>query len=83
MKPHSEKKNPASEPQTTRMLNAGLDRAGNPEYPDHAPSDKFQKQSASLKRRGNNKVEDYPDVSLSTGAESTGNDGRGSRKGSR
>jgi len=80
---HSEKKNPASKPQTKRMLNAGLNRAGNPEYPDHAPSDKFQKQSAGLRRRGSNKIEDYPDVTASTGAESTGKDGKGSRKGSR
>ena len=80
---HSEKDKPASKPQTQRMLRAGLARNGNPVYPDHKPSDKFQRQSASLRRRGDNTYPDYPDTTKSTGFESTGNDGSGTKKGSR
>jgi hypothetical protein len=80
---HSEKQNPASKPQTKNMLQAGLDRAGNPEYSDHKPSDKLTRQSAGSRRRGDNRYLDHPDGSQSTGFESTGRDGAGSRKGSR
>jgi hypothetical protein len=83
MKAHSEKTNRGSKPQTQRMLRAGLERAGRTEYSHHAPSDKFQKQSAGLRRRGDNTIADYPDTSLSNGFESTGKSGAGSRKGSR
>jgi hypothetical protein len=79
----SEKKNPASKPQTERMLKAGLDRAGNPAYADHQPSDKLSRQSAGASRRGDNTISDYPDVSKSDGSESTGKNGAGSKRGSR
>jgi hypothetical protein len=80
---HSEKENPASKPQTKRMLNAGLDRAGDPAYPDHAPSSKLRQQSAGAKRQGDNAYLGYPDVSKSDGPASTDHTGAGSKKGSR
>lgn len=79
----SEKMNPASKPQTKRMLNAGIARAGNPAYPDHKPSDKLSRQSAGAKRHGDNRYPDYPDVTTSNSRESTGHDASGSRKGTR
>jgi hypothetical protein len=83
MKHHSEKQNPASKPQTKNMLNAGLARAGNSAYPDHAPSQKFRSQSAGIRRQGDNTYPDYPDTSISNGFESTGSNWAGSKKGSR
>ena len=83
MKAHSEKQNPASKPQTKRMLNAGLDRAGDPAYADHKPSNKLTSQSAGARRRGDNTYPDYPDTTVSNGFESTGNNKSGSKRGSR
>ena len=81
--PHSEKQNPASKPQTKRMLNAGLARAGDPSYADYKPSDKLTRQSAGARRRGDNTYAAYPDASKSDGSTSTDHTGAGSRKGSR
>ena len=80
---HSEKQTPASKPQTKRMLNAGLARAGNPEYADHASSNKLHEQSAGAKRQGDNAYLGYPDASKSDGSASTGHDGSGSKRGTR
>lgn len=83
MKNHSEKENPASKSQTKRMLNAGLDRAGDPAYPDHKPSNKLHEQSAGAKRQGDNTYLGYPDASKSDDSASTGHDGSGSKRGTR
>jgi hypothetical protein len=83
MKNHSEKANAASKPQTKRMLNAGLDRAGDPAYPDHKPSDKLTRQSAGARRRGETQYADYPDKPMPSSHESTGSNWAGSKKGSR
>jgi hypothetical protein len=83
MKNHSEKQNPASKPSTKSMLNAGLDRAGDPAYADHKPSDKLTRQSAGARRKGETQYADYPDKPRPSSHESTGNDGAGSRRGSR
>src|SRR5690348_13247654 len=80
---HSEKQNPASKSQTQRMLRAGLERAGRPEYADHKPSNKLTTQSAGARRRGDNTIQDFPDVSVSNDFEATGKSGAGSRRGSR
>ena len=63
------------------MHNVGLKRAGNPAYADHKPSNKLHEQSAGAKRQGNNRIQDFPDVTVSNGFESTGRNGSGSRKG--
>lgn len=68
---------------TKTLREAGLKRAGNPAYPDYKPNNKFAEQSAGIRRRGANRIPDYPDVTRSTGFESTGNDWAGSKKGSR
>lgn len=68
---------------TKTLREAGLKRGGNPAYPDHKPSNKFAEQSAGIRRRGDNRIQDFPDVSSSTGFESTGHTWAGSRKGSR
>jgi len=83
MKNHSEKQNAASKPQTKRMLNAGLDRAGDPAYADHKPNQKFRGQSAGIRRQGDNTYPDYPDTSVSNDFESTGTSGAGSKRGRR
>jgi hypothetical protein len=80
--PHSEKANPASKPRTKRMSRVGLARAGNPEYPDHAPSNKLHEQSAGAQRQGDNRYLDR-DASKSDNSTSTDHTGAGSRKGSR
>jgi len=83
MKHHSEKQNPASKPQTKRMLNVGLNRAGDPTYADHKPSNKLHEQSAGARRAGDNRYLGYPDASKSDGSASTGHDGSGSKRGTR
>jgi len=83
MKAHSEKQHPASKPQTKRMLNAGLDRAGDPVYADHKQSDKLTRQSAGARRRGETQYTDRPDQPVSTDFEATGTSGAGSKRGSR
>ena len=91
MKPHSEKSNPANKPATKSLLRAGLDRAGRPDHADarissaneYVQSNKFQTQSASLKRRGETQYTDRPDKPMPGSYESTGHDGSHSRKGTR
>ena len=71
-------------PQTKRMLNAALDRAGDPAYPDHKPSNKLHEQSAGAKRQGDNTYLGYPDARASQDdSASTGHDGSGSKRGTR
>jgi hypothetical protein len=74
-----------------KSTNPGVMRGGQPEFADapinsngeYAPSDKLHQQSAGSQRRGANAYADYPDVSTSDDAESTGSTGAGSKKGSR
>ena len=68
---------------TKSLREAGLKRGGNPAYPDHKPNNKFAEQSAGAKRAGDNRIQDFPDVTRSTEFESTGNDWAGTGKGSR
>lgn len=65
------------------LREAGLKRGGNPAYPDHKPSDKLHNQSAGAKRAGDNRIQDFPDVTTSNDFQSTGNNWAGTRKGSR
>jgi hypothetical protein len=74
-----------------KSTNPGLARAGKPEFADapinangeFVPSQKLTSQSAGAKRAGDNRIQDFPDVTTSNGFESTGKSGAGSRKGSR
>lgn len=66
-----------------QMHQTGLKRAGNPAYADHKPLAKLTEQSAGARRRGDKRIQDFPDVTKSTDFESTGNNWAGSRKGTR
>ena len=74
-----------------KSTNPGLARAGKPEFADapinangeFVPSQKLTSQSAGAKRWGDNRIQSYPDVSISNGNESTGSSGTGTKSGTR
>jgi hypothetical protein len=65
------------------LRKVSLNRANKTEYGDYKPSNKLHDQSAGARRNGDNRIQDFPDVSVSNDFEATGNNWAGTKKGTR